>query len=101
MSFYTAVKAKLFNRHDAETIDRDGYAAARWLEDPTLNSALAELREGAIDAWRVSRDPETRERAWLMLQQTDLFVQELTAAMQRQQTQKELQARQERKLRKE
>ena len=64
-------------------VSRDGYAAARWLADETLNSALAEVRGQAIDVWRTSRDPETRERAWLMLQQTDLFVAQLEKAVER------------------
>jgi len=83
MSFWSDLVRRLFRKDDGDAVVRDGYAAARWLEDETLNAALAEVRAKAIDVWRASRDPETRERAWLMLQQTDLFVVELEKAKER------------------
>lgn len=80
------IQQRLFSR-DAAHIGQQGAAAARWLEDETLNAALAEVRSQAIEVWTASRDPETRERAWLMYQQTDLFVSALQQAL----TRKEIQ----------
>jgi hypothetical protein len=77
---------RLFSR-DPALVGRQGAAAARWLEDETLNAALAEIRNQAIEVWAASRDPETRERAWLMFQQTDLFTSALDQAL----TRKEIQ----------
>jgi len=94
VSFWRDLTGRLFQKDDPDSIARDGHAAARWLEDDTLNGALAEVRAKAVDVWRVSRDPETRERAWLMLQQTDLFVIELEKAKERKDLQEALIERQ-------
>lgn len=91
MGLWREVKDRVFRRNDREMVDREGRDAFRWLHDPTLDAALAEVRESAIDTWSLSRDPETRERAWLMVQQTDLFAASLTSAMQRMQAQEKAQ----------
>lgn len=42
-------------------------AAEFWLKDEALDTVLAMMRDETIQAWQRSRDPETRERAWVML----------------------------------
>jgi len=47
---------------------RLGQAAEAWAGDEVLDTALAKQRDTVIHQWIGSRDPETRERAWLLMQ---------------------------------
>lgn len=53
--------------------------AEAWLQDETLNAALAEIRQNTLDAWYASKDPEARERAWITMHLTDQFVAALNS----------------------
>lgn len=96
MTLLDSIKLRLFSRND-ERIGAEAVNALRWLEDETLNAALAEVRDGIISTWTLSRDPETRERAWLMLQQTNLFVGALKDAVTRKEIQDKANAQAARK----
>lgn len=63
--------------------------ATQWLGDPTLDRVIAMIRTDCIEQWRVSRDPETRERAWLMLHSVDLLVSKLTGIVANEQIEQE------------
>ena len=70
--------------------------AVRWLADDTLNAAVAQLRYETVEAWRTSKDPETRERAWLMMATIDGFVARLGAMIGDEEVLREQEARAER-----
>lgn len=63
-------------RNREEIKDLAGHAM-RWMADDTLNTALARMRFDLIETWRTSKDPTTRERAWIALQELDGFVGQL------------------------
>jgi hypothetical protein len=67
--------------------------AVRWLADPTLNTAIAKMRFDTVEAWRLSKDPVVRERAWIAMHQIDAFVGELGALIGDQEVQKDQEAR--------
>lgn len=67
--------------------------AVRWLGDDTLNAAIAQLRYETVEAWRTSKDPVARERAWLMMATIDGFVGRLGAMIGDEEVEQEQEAR--------
>lgn len=76
MTWYDRVLALVKPQESVQATTTAKYAM-RWMQDDTLNRAIAKIRHETIETWHESRDPETRERAWLMLQAVDLFVERL------------------------
>lgn len=60
-------------------------AAAVWMSDSTLNTALSYVRMGAINRWYQAQDPLVRERAWLFIHAVDEFTSELKLLVEQEQ----------------
>ncbi len=73
MRMWERIKHLLRDRTRKEQRDL-ALKAEMWLEDDALDTAIAKLRMDIYDQWRQSRDPETRERAWLMNWTVDAFM---------------------------
>lgn len=67
---------------DDVTRRRRGRAAEVWLEDETLDAALAQMRQDALGLWYESADPAVRERCWFEVHRIDAFAQRLRAFVQ-------------------
>lgn len=59
------------------TINR-GHRAAQLLESEAFNDATTTLAEQLMDRWRVSNDPNERERIWLSVNLLDQIKAKLT-----------------------
>lgn len=77
-------------------VQRLGAQSAQWLADESFDRALAEIRASIFETWRISRDPETRERSWVMMQALDTFVDALRIQMARSEFDRENEKRVER-----
>lgn len=64
----------LLRRRPAGEREQQRAQAAAWLEDETLNTALATLRHRTITAWSRAQTPELREECWRTLQTIQGFV---------------------------
>jgi hypothetical protein len=62
--------------HEIRALGRE---ADRWLQDDTLNIALAKLREENYNAWRAAANPESQHRGWLMALVIDQFAGHLAS----------------------
>lgn len=69
----TRIRAWLAARKTPEGAARLAKQAELWLEDDTLNTALAVMRGKAIDQWTRSTTLEAREECWRSLQHINSF----------------------------
>lgn len=62
------------DRHEGQRIARD---AEQWLQDETLNMALALMRRKAIEKWAQSPDVRVQRECWRALRAIDSFTRAL------------------------
>ncbi len=74
---FDQIRELLARRKDERVLKETARRAAEWLEDETLNMALAGMRNAALNTWVSSTDPVVRERAWYEMHRISLFVREL------------------------
>lgn len=73
------IRTYLAARKDRTTAGRLARTAHLWLEDETLNTALAVIRQKAMQTWANSPDLETQRECWRMIQSTNSLVGALRA----------------------
>lgn len=79
---FEQVRMYLAARKDRRVQKALAVSAAAWLDDDTLNQALATMRRATENTWLTSKDPEVRERCWLEMQRINKFVESLKGLVQ-------------------
>lgn len=74
---FERIKELLARRQDEREVREIARRAADWLEDDTLNMALAGMRNAALNTWISSPDPVVQSRAWYEMHRISLFTREL------------------------
>jgi len=77
MNLFERVRALLDGPRSRAEVRATAHQAGLWLEDETLNRALASLRRRAENTWLTSWDTAVREECWRELHRIDLFVRDL------------------------
>ena len=74
---FDRIRELLAKRQDEREVRAVAQRAAEWLEDETLNIALAGMRNAALNTWIASPDPAVQSRAWYEMHRISLFTREL------------------------